>query len=115
MDELSGILNWAIQGTRDWYARGLVDPTTVTAEAATYRQQSDLVGQWIEERTDPGPNEEMLFSTAYRDFSYWATEHGFKKHPNAIIWRRRLDEKGIETEKRGGQVRIKGYSLRTVS
>ena len=113
--ELSGILNDAIQGARDHYAQGLVDPATVTAEAAAYRQQSDLVGQWIEERTDQDPNDEMLFSTAYRDFSNWANEHGFKKHPNSTIWRRRLDEKGIETERRGGQVRIKGYSLRTVT
>jgi putative DNA primase/helicase len=115
LDELSGILNWAIQGARDWYAQGLVDPATVTAEAVAYRQQSDLVGQWIEERTDQDPHDEMLFATAYRDFSNWANEHGFKRHPNSTIWRRRLDEKGIETERRGGQIRIKGYSLRTVT
>lgn len=113
-DELSGILNWAIQGARDWYAHGLTDPAAIRNATAEYRQQSDLVGQWLEERTVNDADAEMHFGAAYKDFSNWANDRGFKRHPDAHIWARRLAEKGIETKRRGGQVRIPGYSLRGI-
>jgi putative DNA primase/helicase len=45
--EAPGILNWALEGYRAWKAGGLKPPTEVTEATGSYRQENDLIGQFI--------------------------------------------------------------------
>lgn len=49
-EELPGILNWLIEGARLWLQRGLDPPETVKAATAAYRQESDGLSAFIDER-----------------------------------------------------------------
>jgi len=49
--ELSGVLNWAIKGCLEWRKRGLEPPNKVREATEAYREESDMVGRFLEERT----------------------------------------------------------------
>jgi putative DNA primase/helicase len=46
--ELPGILNWALQGCREWQRIGLNPPTKVTNAVEEYRVESDVLGEFID-------------------------------------------------------------------
>lgn len=47
--ELPGILNWALQGCREWQANGLKPPAIVADAVAAYRDESDTLGRFVAE------------------------------------------------------------------
>ncbi len=50
--ELSGILNWALAGCRDWQANGMQEPAIVRAATNEYATDEDEVGQFLSEHCD---------------------------------------------------------------
>lgn len=46
-DEGSGILNWMIAGCLRWQRDGLRIPPSISRETAQYRNDTDIVGDWI--------------------------------------------------------------------
>ena len=53
--EMSGILNWAIEGCRDWQHNGMQEPAMVKAATKEYSDEMDDVGQFIGEGCELGP------------------------------------------------------------
>jgi putative DNA primase/helicase len=47
--EWPGILQWAIDGCVDWLKRRLAPPATVIEATATYLENEDAVGQWLQD------------------------------------------------------------------
>jgi len=47
--ELPGILNWAMRGCLEWQARGLEPTASIERETEQYRQESNVLGEFIEE------------------------------------------------------------------
>lgn len=54
--ERDGILKWAIEGAVKWARDGLRIPASIQRESAAYRKESDILGQFLDERTRPDPN-----------------------------------------------------------
>jgi putative DNA primase/helicase len=54
-DELSGILNWAIEGCLEWQRKGMREPEITQLSTEKYAEDMDEVGQFIDEfcKTDP--------------------------------------------------------------
>ncbi len=48
-----GILNWLVEGCRQWQAHGLMVPERVKAAVVDYGNEYDHVGQFLRERTVP--------------------------------------------------------------
>ena len=48
--ELSGILNWALEGCREWQKKGLQPPAGVVNATASYQAEMDVIGQFISDR-----------------------------------------------------------------
>src|SRR4029077_19766229 len=53
--ELPGILNWAIEGLKAYLKEGLNPPPVVSEATEEYKQDMDVVGQWIDERCELAP------------------------------------------------------------
>jgi putative DNA primase/helicase len=49
LDELSGILNWALDGLRGWHQQGLGRCVAIDQASEEYRQESDRIGRWLDE------------------------------------------------------------------
>ena len=48
-NEMSGILNWAIEGVRKYQVEGLNPPAEVLTASANYKERMDLLHNWIED------------------------------------------------------------------
>jgi putative DNA primase/helicase len=111
MPEVSGILNWALAGLAAYRKQGLNPPETVLASTQEYRDDMDVVGQWIAERCEVNPKASVPTSVAYDDYAIWATkEVGWElKKPR---FRRQLSDRGFAAMKGAhGQRMIQGLRL----
>ena len=85
-DELPGILNWAIAGTRMWLAEGLNPPEIVKSATAAYRHESNPVTPFIEACCVRDVNSRMQPSQAFKVYET------FCRDTNVEPWRRLSDK-----------------------
>lgn len=75
--ELSGILNFALDGLRRLRLRGkLPEAAAVTNAISEYRMESNAVGQWMAERTIALPEPKTLSSELHGDYQSWCGQNG---------------------------------------
>jgi putative DNA primase/helicase len=96
--ELSGILNWALEGLRDYLRQGLVPPKAVLAATEDYRQDMDVIGRWIEECCDLDPGAKVPTRTLHAAFTAWA-EQELGWEFTAARFARELGDRGFGKEK----------------
>jgi putative DNA primase/helicase len=94
--ELTGILNWCIEGLKKFQESGLPDPPSVKAATQEYREDQDILHEFISELCDLGEQLHEPFKELYKAYRDWRgqyqerpmgtkrfgtelTEHGFKK------------------------------------
>jgi P4 family phage/plasmid primase-like protien len=110
VEELPGILAWALDGCLAWQSQGLNPPTAVLEETENYFNEEDLLGRWSEERT--------VFSQGitaaadlYNDWCRWCMSvgepHGSMKAFSAALRGRGLQS--VRTKK------ARGFNLALVS
>ena len=93
--ELPGILNWALDGLRQWHQQGLNPPKIIQNATREYERESDLVGQWLDECTVRDTKMEMKAGDGYQSFKRWCEDQGIKAMGQPIS-SRRIKEHGIE-------------------
>jgi P4 family phage/plasmid primase-like protien len=72
MPELPGILNWALRGLRKYHLLGLKPPSAVIAATEDYREDMDVVGQWIKERLERDSKSALKKTALYADYEAWS-------------------------------------------
>lgn len=94
--EGEGILNWALTGLRHWQAHGLAVPKKIEAATAAYKDEQDVVGEWINDHCITGAGQTVAKESAYRAYRAWALTNGH--HPLAQgRLTRRLGDRGYKT------------------
>ena len=77
-ENLEACLAWCVEGAKLWQQEGLDDKPAVLAEAAdSFYQESDLLQQWLDERTKPSLGG-MKFRKALVDFNEWLQLGGYR-------------------------------------
>jgi len=107
--ELPGILNWAIEGCLRWQAEGLSPVGKVKDATSAYREESDLIGQFLGERTIRDVGAKTLFSEIYAAYETWCQSNA-EVPIKGKTFGKRLIEKGFE-RKKTDQVRYCGLRL----
>ena len=77
-EELPGVLNWAMDGYRDYKTRGLRPPQAVTKFAEEYRQETDIVGLWFKERCIEDHSAQITTADAYVSYCDFCDGEGIK-------------------------------------
>lgn len=72
----SAILNWLVEGYLALMAEGMKPPSAVIAATDAYREDSDKVWQFVQERLDEAPAMEVRTSEVYESYRGWCTENG---------------------------------------
>lgn len=83
LKEASGILNWALEGLRQYLADGLGAPKEVVAATSEYQQDSDQIGRFLAARTKKDPDACCRKKAMYAAYKRWTQETGeyqFKEH-----------------------------------
>ena len=90
----SGILNWLIEGYRLLRVEGIPLPDRVSKALEAYKQETDIIGNFLGECTAEQENKRTSTSELYSAYSLWAKDNGYRplNNKNFIAeLRRRLD------------------------
>lgn len=81
--ELPGILNWALEGLRQWMQassggkrRGLPHCAAVDSATAEYRGEQDRLKQFLDDCTDTEPGYSIQAGVLYQVYRKWCDENG---------------------------------------
>ena len=77
--ELPGILNWALKGYQDWAKNGLREPPVISQAIADYRNEMDIIAQWLEDECMKDPTAAIKARQAYERFKLWCEQNGYSK------------------------------------
>lgn len=93
--EWPGILAWMIEGCREWLAAGLEPPRSVREATDDYLSAEDVIGTWLDECCDLGPNNYALNKELYANWKAWADRTG---------------ERAISSKRLYEQLRARGFT-----
>jgi putative DNA primase/helicase len=113
-NERNGILRWMIEGCLAWRQTGLRIPTAIANATAEYREDSDVLGAWIEERCERSGEERLKSGELYADFREHMRDSGMQA-PAQPVFVRRLGQRGFRQERSNGVAYIRGLKLRNRS
>ena len=72
-----GVLAWMVRGCLEWQARGLGAPGVVCEATETYRSDSDILSQFVEEALELDEASEVGAADLFRHYQEWAKRTGF--------------------------------------
>ncbi|HEL8271144.1 TPA: DNA primase, partial [Listeria monocytogenes] len=74
--ELTGILNWAVEGFLKWQREGLGMPKAVENASSEYKSEMDVITAFIEDCCETGENKQINAKTLYETYREWAKDNG---------------------------------------
>jgi P4 family phage/plasmid primase-like protien len=83
-NELSGILTWAVEGLRAWRKEGLKPPEKVILATKKYKEDQDIIADFISARCDTGKTEEFFVTAACLTAAYEAWSGGEAVKPKTL-------------------------------
>lgn len=74
--ELPGILQWAVEGVKEWRRIGLNPPKQVKAAVENYRDEMDTMGHWLTECCTFNNESKTESSILYQSYKAWCQLNG---------------------------------------
>ncbi len=108
--EKLGILAWAVRGALEWQRIGLSAPAAVVKATEEYRDDSDLVAQFLEECTIRNERASVKAGELYKEFTKWCDQYSYQPL-NQNTFGRRMVERGEKSEKHSGSKWYHGIGL----
>ena len=109
--EWGGILHWAVEGCLAWQKDGLRPPEAVTAATKGYMEEQDVLGQWLEEKTEKGEREKP--GELYENYKRWAETRGEYYKLSQKQFSQKLTERGFAPLRSDGLRYIVGIRLKS--
>lgn len=110
-EELSGILNWALDGFDRWQANGLNRPDRISSATSDYRADSDIIAAFIAERCVIADQSKVQATLLYATFTAWAKANGERWSPTSRSFRSTLRKRGFADRKSHGNAVFDGIGL----
>lgn len=113
LGEAPGILAWMVRGFAKWRRDGLRPARRVHAASLAYRNESDLLAQWVTDCCDVGRDDAGMFTEvqqmAYANYRIWCHEQGLRQYTKKSFTRG-LVERGFGTGRQGSGERRETYT-----
>jgi putative DNA primase/helicase len=97
--EGSGVLNWMLAGLREYQRNGLQVPDKIKGATAAYRDEQDVIGEWVAERCKSGPGCSEKKGVLYTNYQDWAITNGHKPMAQGRLTRRLNEREGYDLSK----------------
>jgi len=108
-NELTAILNWAVEGALKWQKEGLKDPTAIRRASDEYRSEMDVTTAFVQECCSVGTNNAATAKELYQAYKEWANDNG-QHVMNNTKFGREMGNK-FNKYKSGGIIQYTGLSL----
>src|SRR5829696_9163515 len=99
--ELGGILAWAVEGCLEWRREGLQAPEEVRKATGQYRSEMDVVGAFLQDECEIGPDHKEPFTALYKRYEEWCEEGG-ERAETRRKFNARLKDRGAFEARRSG-------------
>lgn len=109
--EADGIFAWMLRGCLLWQEKGLCPPSEVVDATQAYRQDSDSLARWLEDRCEVGEALTAPSGDLLRSFNAWAEEEGERPWTSQALGRE-LTQKGFASTKAAGKRVRSGLGLK---
>jgi putative DNA primase/helicase len=111
--ELPGIMNWALQGCREWQEGGLNAPPIIAEAVRKYREESDTLGRFIVECCIARPLAQVKSSALYRQYQEFCEAAG-ERWLAAKDFPAEMERRGFDHKRGTGGTRLYlGVELRS--
>ena len=100
MEELEGILAWAVQGCLDWRASGLGMPEEVRSAVAMYRTEMDILASFMNDRCVVMESAKASAKDIFESYKAWCEASGEKPMTQRMLGMR-LKDRGFENRRAG--------------
>ena len=94
--ERNGILTWAVKGCLDWQENGLPNPDKVTKANQEYREESDLIKDFLDEVCMIEPSAEVAKNDLFEAYLEWSKASGEKFFLNKTKFGAAMLQKGFD-------------------
>jgi len=108
--ELSGILNWAMEGRLRWQKEGLEPPEAVQAATSAYREEMDALADFLETWCVAYPKARVGASELYHRYTAWCEDNA-EDPLDQRAFGMRMTERGFDRGKVRGKKVYKGIGL----
>jgi putative DNA primase/helicase len=100
-------------GYLEWAKAGLLEPESVLMATREYRAEEDLVGQYVEEYCETGPNLSIGATALYGNFKLWRQACLDKSPLSQRAFGLGMSNLGFHSKKTGGVMVYRGICLKT--
>lgn len=111
LQELPGILNWLLEGCREWQAMGLSLPESVAQANQEYQSESDQLQRFIEDECERGDYYTGGARELYLGYKKWCEQAG-EQFVTETAFGRRMVERGLKKTHYANGKRYEGIKLR---
>lgn len=87
-ENLSGILNWCIEGYKLFKKEGLEEPEEVKTATEEYRVESDRTAQFMAQCLKKEKGSEIKACNVYNRYKDWCSENGYKYESSQNFYKR---------------------------
>ncbi len=94
--ERPGILAWAVQGCLDWQMDGLPTPEAVKRGTETYREESDILQDFLEEVCTVEGGAKVSKTDLFEAYSGWSKSSGERYHLGKKAFSQALLQRGFD-------------------
>jgi len=108
--ELPGILNWAIEGCKDWQKIGLPPPLSVQSATQQYKDEMNPIADWLNECCIQENGYVTNFSELFTNYRNWAVMNGATSISKQRMGRF-LQKQDFKKEKVGGVIKYYGIKI----
>lgn len=82
---LSGILNWCIDGVHMLWSEGFREPGSVREAITEYQQDNDKIGQFVDEVLEKVVSAEERAKDIYTQYDMWCMSHEYTPEPPKVV------------------------------
>jgi putative DNA primase/helicase len=108
--ELPGLLAWAVAGCLDWQKNGLGVPDAVEQATTGYKEEMDVLGQFLDEHCTVHEDRAVRSSQLYKAWKSWCETNGEMERSNKWLTQR-MEEKGFASTRRNNGMHFLGIGL----
>ena len=110
LQEREGILAWMVRGAVKWQQYGLVLSPTILSELRAYRTESDLLGEFLADKTTVSASGRVGQSELFLKWRSWCEECGLRAG-SKTSFTRKLSERGYDEAKSNGRRFYQGLEV----
>jgi len=114
-EEIDGIFSWLVKGCLLWQEEGLGFPKEVSAATNKYRNEMDIIGNFINDECVLGENRAVSAKDLYATYEKWGENNG-EDIISKTLFGKKLNERGIDSYQGSKNTTMRaGIGLKTLN